>query len=87
MLLIALLTQLLVYLLILLYDDYAGTVISLIMAAICLGIWIVARLVEWVERSRVSAVYYRMMVVCFVAPLLALLTFGLLRGGFGWLQL
>lgn len=86
MLLIALLAQFLVYLLLLVFDDYVGSVISLIMAAICLGIWVVARLVEWVERSRVSATYYRMMVVCFVAPLLALLTFGLLRGGFGWLQ-
>lgn len=87
MLLIAFLAQLIIYLLMLLYDDYVGSVISLIMAAICLGIWIVARLVELVERSQVSATYYRMMLVCFVAPIVALLCYELLQGGFYWLQL
>lgn len=87
MVIIAFLVQLLLYLLIFLYDDYLGSLLTLILGAVCLGIWAVARLVELVERSRVSPLLYRMMFSGFLAPLAALLLYGLLRGGFDWLQL
>ncbi len=87
MLTIIFLVQVIIYLLIFLVNDYFGTVLSLVLGGVSLALWLLSHLVELVERSRVSKRYYRFMLICFLAPALALLAYGALRGGFGWMTL
>ncbi|WP_116124219.1 hypothetical protein [Lewinella sp. IMCC34183] len=83
--LLALLAQLIGYLLILLYDDYLGTLLALILGVIALAVWVLSYVVEWIQASRVSPRYYRYLLTVWVAPLIALLGFIFLRGGVAWL--
>lgn len=82
---LALLGQLILYLLLMLYDEYFGTLLALLIGAIALAVWVLSYVVEWVQASRVSAAYYRYLLTTWVAPFLALAGFILLRGGVGWL--
>ncbi len=68
-----------------LFDEYAGTLLALILGAICLAIWVLSHLVELVQPSRVSRSYYTYLITGWIAPFLALATFIALRGGVGWL--
>ena len=77
--------QLILYSLLMLYDEYAGTLLAAILGTICLAIWALSYVVEWVQPSRVSRNYYTYLISGWVAPFLALGTFLLLRGGVGWL--
>lgn len=77
--------QIFVYWLLLLLDEYFGTLVALIIGAIALSLWLLSYVVEWIERSRVGPSYYRYMLTAWIAPLLALFSFILLRGGVGWL--
>ena len=71
-----------------LWQEYAGMLLSIILGAICLALWLLSYLVEWVEPSRVSKSYYRYMLAGWLAPALALLLYTLLRGGrIDWLAL
>ncbi|MCP9235067.1 hypothetical protein [Lewinella sp. JB7] len=80
-----LIAQLIVYALLMLYDEYAGTLLALILGSICLAIWILSHVVEWVQPSRVSRKYYTYLITAWLAPFLALAAFIALRGGVGWL--
>ena len=82
---LALMGQLILYLLLMLYDEYFGTLLALLIGAIALAVWSLSYIVEWVQASRVSRAYYHYLLTCWVAPLVALCGFILLRGGIGWL--
>lgn len=82
----AFLVQVVLYLLIWLYDDYLGSLISLIFGSIAFFLWLISHLVELVERSRVPRAYYRLMLLCFLAPLTASILGLLLRQGVGWME-
>ena len=82
----AFLTQVVVYLLIWLLNDYLAVVLSLILGGIALSVYLISKIVELVERSRVPRVYYRFMVVCFVAPAIAAVIGLLLRNGLSWVN-
>ncbi len=77
--------QLIFYLLLLLADEYTGTLLAVILGAICLSIWALSHLVELVQPSRVSRKYYTYLTTGWLAPFLALVAFIALRGGVGWL--
>ncbi|NJB85534.1 inner membrane protein involved in colicin E2 resistance [Lewinella marina] len=77
--------QLILYLFLMLFDEYFGTLLALLVGSIALAVWCLSYLVEWVQASRVSPAYYRYLLTCWMAPLVALTGFILLRGGIGWL--
>ena len=81
----AFLIQIVAYLLIWLLNDYLAFILSFILGGIALFLYLVAKIVELVDRSRVPKVYYRFMVIGFVAPLIAGGLGLLLRNGPSWL--
>lgn len=81
----AFLVQLLVYLFLWFWNDYLALILSLILGGIAVSILVVSKMVELVESSRVPKVYYRFMVICILAPLLAGIIGTLLRNGLSWL--
>ncbi len=86
MITILFLAQFIFYLVLFLVNDYLGTILSLILGSICLAIWVLAQIVEWIERSRVSKTFYRAMLASALAPLAAILLYGLSQGGFSWMN-
>lgn len=83
--LFALMGQLILYLLLMLYDEYAGQLLAIILGAIVFAIWVISLIVELIQPSRVKSSYYQYMVSGWLAPALALVGFILLRGEIGWL--
>ena len=81
---LALLVQLTLYLVILFFSPYTGTVLSAILGAIALAIWLLSYVVEWVQPSRVPRYYYAFVLSAWVAPLLALITYVALNGTLAW---
>jgi hypothetical protein len=82
----AFLVQLVVYLLLWLWNDYLATILSLVLGGISLAVFLIAKLVELVESSRVPGIYYRFMVICFIAPLVGAILGIFLRDGLSWLK-
>lgn len=82
----AFLVQLVLYLFLWFLNDYLALILSLILGGIALSILVVSKMVELVESSRVPKVYYRFMVICILAPLIAGIAGILLRNGVSWLQ-
>ena len=83
----AFLAQLAIYLLLLILNDFLGSLLAIILGAISLAVWGISRVVELIQASRVPQWYYRAVFAAWVAPLVALLIYGGLRGGFDWLAL
>lgn len=82
----AFLVQLVIYLFLWFWNDYLALILSLILGGIALSILVVSKMVELVESSRVPKVYYRFMVICILAPLLAGIAGMLLRNGVSWME-
>lgn len=82
----ALIGQLFLYLLLMLWDEYTGTLLAAILGAICFSIWGLSYVVEWIQPSRVSSKYYQFMLAGWIAPLLAIILFIGLRGEVSWLR-
>jgi len=81
------LIQVVLYALIWLISDYAGSFLSAVFACIFLAIFIISLLVEAIERSKVPRWYYWAMVVSFLAPTIVGLFFLLLgKGELSWLR-
>ena len=80
-----LLIQAIIYLSLLLLDGYLGTLLALIIGGICLAVWLISLAVELIEPSRVPKYYYRLIVSGWVAPLLSVIVFAYLRGGWSFL--
>lgn len=86
MLVPALIGQLLFYLLFMLWDEYVGTLIALIIGVICFFIWVLSYMVEWIQPSRVTKTYYVLMLSGWIAPFVAVILFIALRGEVSWLN-
>lgn len=82
----ALLVQILLYLLLWLWNDYLAAVLSLIFGGIALSVLVIAKVTEWIEPSNAPKSYYRLMLVCVLAPLIAAALGLLLLGGVSWLE-
>ncbi len=80
------LANVIVYSLLLLYDDYAGFLLAVILGAISFAVWGISHIVEWIQPSRVSPNYYGLVLAGWLGPLVAVLGFIALRGGLGWLN-
>ncbi|WP_116105734.1 hypothetical protein [Lewinella sp. IMCC34191] len=84
-LLLAVIGQLIIYLLLFVADPYFGTLISAVLGTIALAIWLLSFLVEMIEPSRVSSRYYQFVFTAWVSPLAALVGYIVLNGEIGWL--
>jgi|APTNR8051073442_1049403.scaffolds.fasta_scaffold00632_12 hypothetical protein len=80
------LAQVVVYLLLWLFNDYVATVLSLVFGGIALSIWVLIHLVELVDRSTVSRRQLRLILTCFLAPLAAGILYLALNQGLNWLR-
>ena len=78
--------QIIFYLLLMLFDEYLGTLLAVIIGAISLAVWLISHVVEWIEPSRVSRTYYSIMLSGWLAPAVALALFVGLRGQVGWMS-
>jgi hypothetical protein len=73
-----LLVQLIGYLIIYLWNDHIGYLLSIIIGSVVFVILMVSYIVEKVEPSKVPSSYFRVMWMLWLAPVLALLFFSLL---------
>ncbi|HPG06251.1 MAG TPA: hypothetical protein P5275_10470 [Saprospiraceae bacterium] len=68
-------------------NEYAASLLSWIIPALCTGILVISLIVEWVERSSVPRWYYWLMVVTGMIPLLVFVFFFILqKGHLEWMQ-
>ena len=84
---VSLLIQSIAYLSLLLLNSYLGTMMALIIGAICLSVWIISLAVEWIEPSKVPKSFFRLMITGWLAPLLSLGVFAYLQGGLSWMNI
>jgi FtsH-binding integral membrane protein len=81
------LIQVLVYLALWLWNDYAATLFSILMVAIFSGILIVAIIAELIEKSKVPKSYFIFMFGSILIPLLVGFIFISIMGGeLEWLE-
>jgi len=68
-------------------NEYAASLLSWIIPALCTGILVISLIVEWVERSSVPRWYYWLMAVVGLIPLLVFVFFFFLQEGrLEWMQ-
>ena len=84
--LLYILAQVIFYFALLLLSEYAGFLLAVIIGAICFCVWAVSHIVEWIEPSRVQGKYYSLALSAWVGPLVALIGFAYLQGGFYWVE-
>ena len=75
------LIQFVAYLSLWIYDDYMGSLVSVVMAAIFAAVWLLSLVVEWIEPSKVPRSYFYWIGLSVLAPLLAMLVYVLIMGG------
>ena len=81
------LLQIMVYLVIWLWNDYVASLISVLVVAICAGVFIVALIAELIEKSKVPKSYFIFMIGSILIPLIVGFVFISLMGGdLDWLQ-
>lgn len=73
-----------IYLVLWLVNDYLASMISLILACICLAILLLSLLIELVERSKVPRWYYFFMAASVLAPILSGLIYYFISGQLNW---
>lgn len=83
--LLMVLGQVILFLLILLWNEYVGTLLTVILGAIAFFVWGISYVVEWIQPSRVTRTYYGFVLATWLGPLVALLLFVALRGELAWL--
>ena len=82
----AFLVQVVLYLLLWVIDDYLAVVVSFILGGISLAIYLISKLIELVDKSNVPKVYYRFMLICLLAPIIAGMIGLLLLNGLSWVE-
>ncbi|MDX1667720.1 MAG: hypothetical protein R3350_10835 [Saprospiraceae bacterium] len=79
------LLQVVIYLLLWLADEYLASLLSLIFGSLAFILLLFAGVVELVEKSKVPRIFYIILLVSFLAPLLTGLVFVLTNGIPAWL--
>lgn len=69
-----------------LYDEYAGFLLAVILGSISFAIWGISLIVEWIQPSKVTKTYYGLVFAGWLGPLVAIFGFIALRGEIGWLN-
>jgi ABC-type glycerol-3-phosphate transport system permease component len=80
------LIQLALFTAIWLWNDYVGTLISLIWGTLCLFILLISLLVELIERSKVPKIYFGFMIASVLAALFSALIYLFIIGELDWMQ-
>lgn len=81
------LIQLIIYTLLWLYDDYLGLIISMIMAAILIGLLVFAIIIELIEKSKVPKSFFICMLLSALPPIIVSILFSLFtEGEFSWVD-
>ncbi|MGA0233197.1 MAG: hypothetical protein ACO3MB_10045 [Saprospiraceae bacterium] len=81
------LIQLIIYTLLWLYDDYVGLIISMIMAAILIGLLVFAIIIELIEKSKVPRSFFIWMLISAFPPIIVSILFTIFSGGeFSWVD-
>ncbi|MCB0550453.1 MAG: hypothetical protein KDD19_22985 [Phaeodactylibacter sp.] len=79
-----LLGEVVLYLIIWVFNDYMATMLSLIFGSIFLLILMVSLVVELVEKSKVPRWYFIFMGLSVLAPIIAAILYVLINQGMGW---
>lgn len=79
-----LLGEVVLYLIIWVFNDYMATMLSLIFGSIFLLILLVSLVVELVEKSKVPRWYFIFMGLSVLAPIIAAILYVLINQGMGW---
>jgi hypothetical protein len=78
--------ELILFLLVWIWDDYLGALISVIVAGICFAILIISLIIELIERSKVPRAYFYLMGLSVLAPLVSgILYLWVTRGELSWI--
>ncbi|MFN8303650.1 MAG: hypothetical protein U0U46_14255 [Saprospiraceae bacterium] len=64
-----------------LFNDYLATLLTMILTAIVFAVLLIALIAEWIERSKVPRLYFWIMGVSVLAPVVAALIYALIFGG------
>lgn len=80
-----LLGEVVIYLIIWVFNDYMATMLSLIFGSIFLLILLVSLVVELVERSKVPRWYFTLMGISVLAPIIAAILYTLINRGMEWM--
>lgn len=80
------LAQLVIYLLLWIFNDYLATLLSLVFGSICLLILLISLIVEVIERSKVPRWYFLFMGASVLAPIIAGLIYMAISGGLQWIK-
>lgn len=81
-----LLIEIVIYLLLWLYNDYLASLLSIIFGSICLLILIISLIVELIERSKVPRWYYWFLAASVIAPVVSALIYLFISGGVDWMK-
>ena len=82
------LIQFIIYSILWLWDDYIGSLITVVMIPICFFLLIISLIAELIERSKVPKKYFYFMGISAMAPLVAALIFIFFMGAdFEWMSL
>ncbi|MFK7937304.1 MAG: hypothetical protein AB8G22_27570 [Saprospiraceae bacterium] len=85
--LIAFFIEFIIFLALWLWDDYVGFMLSVTFALISLFIFLIALIAEWLDRSKVPRLYFYIMAISVITPLIASGVYILLMGtDFDWLK-
>ena len=80
-------SEVIIYLLLWLWNDFIATVLSLSFAAIAFSVLLLSFAAERFDKSKISAWYYYFMLVSFVVPLVVGTFFSVLKSGhFNWMK-
>ncbi|MCB9294375.1 MAG: hypothetical protein H6559_14825 [Lewinellaceae bacterium] len=80
-----LLGEVVIYLIIWVFNDYMAAMLSLIFGSIFLLILLVSLVVELVEKSKVPRWYFVFMGLSVLAPVVAAIVYALINKGMDWL--
>lgn len=83
----AFLIQVILYILLWLGDDFYATLASLAFGGLFLSIWIISRIAEWIEPSKVPRWYFSYLLGGAMAPVLVSIIFYLINGLPSWVLL
>lgn len=80
------LIQVLLYILLWLANDFYATLATVAFGGVFLSIWVVSRLSEWIEPSKVPKWYFRYVFGAAMAPILVALVFYFINGVPSWVN-
>lgn len=80
------LIEMVIYLLLWLFNDYLASLLSIIFGTICLLILLISLIVEAIERSKVPRWYYYFLAMSVLAPIGAALIYLFISGGVDWMK-